>query len=84
MLRPTVSRYETPMWGLKTRSFFFVRPVKGFFIWSALSDERTGLSFTRVTVSSNKPVVSMYNLYVTTQITSHVTVIQRPYSRAVA
>jgi hypothetical protein len=31
----------------------------------ALSDERTGLSFARVTVSSSKSVVSMYNLHFT-------------------
>jgi hypothetical protein len=30
-------------------------------IWGALSDERTGLSFTRVTVSSNKSLVSMHS-----------------------
>jgi hypothetical protein len=28
-------------------------------VWGALSDERTGLSFVRVTVSSNKSVASM-------------------------
>jgi hypothetical protein len=34
-------------------------------MWGALSEERTGLSFARVTVSSNKSVVSMYNLHFT-------------------
>jgi hypothetical protein len=34
-------------------------------MWGVLSEERTGLSFARVTVSSNKPVVSMYNLHFT-------------------
>jgi hypothetical protein len=34
-------------------------------MWSALSDERTGLFFIRVAVSSNKCVVSMYSLHVT-------------------
>jgi hypothetical protein len=34
-------------------------------MWGALSDERTGLSFARVTVSSSKSVVSMYNLHLT-------------------
>jgi hypothetical protein len=29
-------------------------------MWVALSEERTGLSFARVTVSSSKSVVSMY------------------------
>jgi hypothetical protein len=33
-------------------------------MWGALSDERTGLSFARVTVRSSKSVVSMYNLHV--------------------
>jgi hypothetical protein len=32
-------------------------------MWGALSDDWTGLSFARVTVSSNKSVVSMYNLH---------------------
>jgi hypothetical protein len=36
-------------------------------MWDALSDERTGLSFARVTVSSNKSVASMYNLHVHTE-----------------
>jgi hypothetical protein len=31
----------------------------------ALSEERTGLSFVRVTVINNKAVVSMYNLHFT-------------------
>jgi hypothetical protein len=30
-------------------------------MWGALSDERTGLSFVRVIVSSIKSIVSMYN-----------------------
>jgi hypothetical protein len=34
-------------------------------MWSVLSDERTGLSFARVTVSSNESVVSVYNLQFT-------------------
>jgi hypothetical protein len=34
-------------------------------MWGALSDERTGMSFASVTVSSNKSVVSMYNLHFT-------------------
>jgi hypothetical protein len=34
-------------------------------MWGALSDERTGLSFGRITVSSNKSVVSMHNLHFT-------------------
>jgi hypothetical protein len=34
-------------------------------MWGALSDERAGVSFVRVTVSSSKSVVSMYNLHFT-------------------
>jgi hypothetical protein len=37
--------------------------VSGLLMWGALSDERTVLSFARVTVRSNKSVVSMYHLY---------------------
>jgi hypothetical protein len=37
--------------------------VAGLLMWGALFDERTGLSFARVTVSSNKSVVNMYNIY---------------------
>jgi hypothetical protein len=32
-------------------------------MWDALSDERTVLSFSRDTISSNTSVVSMYNLH---------------------
>jgi hypothetical protein len=52
--------YKAPMWGLRPY-LYFCRTVVGCLIWGALSDKRTGLSFARVTVSSNKPVVSMYN-----------------------
>jgi hypothetical protein len=34
-------------------------------MWGVLSDERTGLSFARVTVRSSKSFVSMYNLHFT-------------------
>jgi hypothetical protein len=33
-------------------------------MWGALSDERTGLSFARVTVRNSKSVVSLYNFHV--------------------
>jgi hypothetical protein len=55
--------YSTHL-GLKT-SFYYCQAVSGLLMWGALSDERMGLSFARVTVSSNKPVVSMYNLHFT-------------------
>jgi hypothetical protein len=32
-------------------------------MWGALSDERTGVAFTRVTVNSNNSVVNMYTLH---------------------
>jgi hypothetical protein len=32
-------------------------------MWGAFSDEMSGLLFARVTVSSNKSVVSIYNLH---------------------
>jgi hypothetical protein len=50
-LRPTVSWNKAPN----------CQTIAGFLMWGSLSDERTGLSFARVTVSSNKSVVSMYN-----------------------
>jgi hypothetical protein len=50
--------------GLKSR-LFFCRTVPGLLMWGALSDERTGLSFPRVTVSSNMSLVSTYNLHFT-------------------
>jgi hypothetical protein len=52
------------LWGLRA-DLYYCHTVAGLLIWGALSDERTGLSFARVTVSSNKSVVSMYNLYFT-------------------
>jgi hypothetical protein len=51
--------------GLKTRSLLYCLTVAGLLMWGALSDERMGLSFTRVTVSSSKSVVSMHNLHFT-------------------
>jgi hypothetical protein len=42
----------------------------GFLKWGALSDERTGLSFARVTVSSNKSVVDSCSLGILRYIAS--------------
>jgi hypothetical protein len=69
MLRPTVSRpvylgIKHPIWGLRP-DIYYCMTFAGFLMWGAPSDERTGLSFSRVTVSSKKPVVSMYNLHFT-------------------
>jgi hypothetical protein len=68
MFRPTVSwpvclGIEHPS-ALKT-SFYYCLTVACLLMWGSLSDERTGLSFARVTVSSSKSVVSMYNLHFT-------------------
>jgi hypothetical protein len=59
----SVLEYSTHL-GLKIRSLF-LSDICRLVDMGALSDERTGLSFTRVTVSSNKSVVSMYNLHFT-------------------
>jgi hypothetical protein len=50
MLRQTVSRRvfscnKAPKWGLRP-DFYFCQTVTGFLMWGALSDERTGQSFT--------------------------------------
>jgi hypothetical protein len=57
----SLSWNKEPIWGL--RPDFLLPSVSGLLMWGALSDERTGLSFARITVSSNKSVVSMYNLH---------------------
>jgi hypothetical protein len=69
MLRPTVqsaslSWNKAPIWGLRP-DLYYCQTVAGLLMWGALSDERTGLSFARLTVSSNKFVVSMYSLHFT-------------------
>jgi hypothetical protein len=63
MLRPT-SWNKAPIWGLRPDLCCYQR-VAGLLMWDALSDESTGLSFARVTVSSNKSVVNIYNLHST-------------------
>jgi hypothetical protein len=63
-LRQFVVAVHSPIWGLRL-DFYYCQAFAGLLMWNALSDERTGLSFARITVSSNKPVVSMYNLHVT-------------------
>jgi hypothetical protein len=57
----SLSWNEAPIWGLRP-DLYYCQTVAGLLMWGALSDDRTGLSFARVTVSSNKSVVSMYNL----------------------
>jgi hypothetical protein len=59
----SLSWYKAHMWGLRP-DLYFCRTAAVFLIWSILSDERMGLSFVRVTVTSNMSVVSRYNLHV--------------------
>jgi hypothetical protein len=58
----SLSWNKAPIWGLR-QDLYYCRTAAGFLMWGALSDERTGLSLSKVTVSSNKSVVSMYNLH---------------------
>jgi hypothetical protein len=62
MLRPTVpsaspSWSKAPIWGLRPDLYYF-GTVAGLLMWGALSDERTGLSFARL--SNIRSFVSMY------------------------
>jgi hypothetical protein len=59
----SLSWNKAAIWGLRP-DLYYCRTVAGLMMWGALSDERTSLSFARITVSSNKSVVSMYNLHV--------------------
>jgi hypothetical protein len=67
MLGPTVSRpclswNKASIWGLRP-DLYQCLTITGLLMWDALFDERTGLSFARVTVSSSKSLVSVYNLH---------------------
>jgi hypothetical protein len=53
---------KAPMWDLRP-DFYYCLTIACLLLWGALSDERMGLPFARVTVSSNKSVVNMYNLH---------------------
>jgi hypothetical protein len=55
---------KAPIWSLRP-DLYYCLAVASLLMCGALSDERTGLSFARVTVSSSKSVVSMYNLHFT-------------------
>jgi hypothetical protein len=54
----SLSWNKAPIWGLRP-DLYYCMTFAGLLKWGALSDERTGLSFARVTISSNKSVVSM-------------------------
>jgi hypothetical protein len=45
----SLSCYQAPIWGLWP-DFYYCQTIAGFFIWGALSEERTGLSFTMYSV----------------------------------
>jgi hypothetical protein len=62
MLRHFLSWNKGPIWGLRPDHNYCLM-VAGLLMWGVLSDERTGLSFARITVSSSKSVASMYNLH---------------------
>jgi hypothetical protein len=53
---------SSPIWGSHPDISSCLK-ITVFSFWGAFSDEKTGLSFVRVTVSSNKSVVSMYNVF---------------------
>jgi hypothetical protein len=55
---------KSPIWCLRP-DLYYCQTVAGLLMWGALSDVRTVLSFARVTVSSNKFAVNMYNLHFT-------------------
>jgi hypothetical protein len=48
----SLSRNKAHIWGLRPDISYCLR-VAGLLMWGALSDEKTGLSFARVTGSSN-------------------------------
>jgi hypothetical protein len=60
----SLSWNKAPICGLRP-DLYYCKTAAGLLMWGALSEERTGLSFARVTVRSNKSVVIMYNLHFT-------------------
>jgi hypothetical protein len=62
--RPVCLGIKHP-YGAYDQIFYYCQTFAGFLMWGARSDERTGLSFPKVTVSSNKSVASMYILHFT-------------------
>jgi hypothetical protein len=62
----SLSWNKAPIRGLRP-DLYNCQKVAGFLMWGALSDERTHLSFARITVSNNtcKSVFIMYNLHFT-------------------
>jgi hypothetical protein len=52
----SLSWNKAPIWVLRP-DIYYCQTVAGLLMWGALFDERMGLLFARVTVSSNKSVV---------------------------
>jgi hypothetical protein len=52
---------KAPIWGLRP-DLYYCQTVAGLLMWGSLSNERTGLSFARVTPSSNKSLVSIQHI----------------------
>jgi hypothetical protein len=60
----SLSWNKASIWGIRPEIYYCLT-IAGLLMWGALSDERTGLSFARVTVRSSKSVVSVHNLHFT-------------------
>jgi hypothetical protein len=60
----SLSWNKAPFWGLRP-DIYYCLTVAGLMMWGSLSDEKPSLSFARITVSSSKSVVSIYNLQFT-------------------
>jgi hypothetical protein len=66
MLRQSVSLSwnRAPIRDLRPDLFYY-QTVADLLMWGAVSDQKTGLSISRVTVSSNMTVISVYNIWFT-------------------
>jgi hypothetical protein len=52
----SLSWYQAPIWGIWP-DFYYCHTIAGLWIWGALSDERTGLSFTIAAVFASAVVL---------------------------
>jgi hypothetical protein len=80
----TLSWNKAPIWGLRPGRYYCMTVV-GLLMWGALSDERTGLLFARVTVSSK--VCCQYVQFTSYMLLNVYTYtrplwVQAPYSRS--
>jgi hypothetical protein len=58
----SLSWNKAPIWGSK-QDLYYCQAVAGLLMWGALSEERTGMSFARVPLSSNKSVVCIIYIF---------------------